>query len=386
MIPAVMKILFTTIDPVEIGRGHYTHIKELVEGLEKRGIEVTILFGFDGKPEIKSSGPFIDTGARLTRNNLIKDLINQYSTMFFIRKYIEQHKNNFSLIYGRDWILGTLGNNFPIPTISEFNGVPSQLRTYKGDGLLNKLYMKLLIERENKALVNSSRIICVSDSILNNLKHKVSPDHHSKLQVIDNGVNLDSYVLDESKFKEQRIIIVFIGSFTHWHGVEFIAPTMLPILDKYKHVDLLLIGSGPYLERVKSGLAIYKNTPRVQFTGRISMKEAAEKLSRCHIGFSPHKIGVLGAPLKILEYCGAGLTQVTSGIEGTEFLDEHNLGSLVEPGNVKGYQFALEKLLNNRHLIAERGIRARLYAERYLSWDNTVDKVFHVCRDVLKNA
>lgn len=381
-----MKILFTTVDPVEIGRGPYTHIKELVEGLENRGVEVTMLFGFDGKPDIKSTGGFIDTGTRLTRKDMVKDFINQYLTILFIKRYIKQNKNSYSLIYGRDWILGTLGNDFPIPTISEFNSIPSQLRIYKGSGLLNKLYTQLTIRRENKALVSSSRINCVSDGILNNLKNRVSPDQHSKMQVIDNGVNLNSYVFDESKFKKDRIKIIFIGSFTHWQGVEFIAPTMLPILDKYKHVDLLLIGSGPYLEGVKSGLAIYKNTPRVEFTGRISIKEAAEKLSRCHIGFSPHKTGVLGAPLKILEYCGAGLTQVTSGIEGTEFLEEHNLGSLVEPGNVKGYQFALEKLLNNRHLIAERGISARRYAERYLSWNNTVDKVFHVCQDVLANS
>ena len=382
----LIKILFTTIDPVEIGRGPYTHIKELVEGLEKRGAEVTMLFGFDGKPEIKSTGGFVDTGARLTRKNTIKDFINQYLSILFIKKHIRRNKNNYDLIYGRDWILGMLGNDFPIPTVSEFNGLNSQLRTYKEGGLLNRLYIKLLIKRENEAVINNSRIICVSDSILNTLKDRVAPKYHSKMQVIDNGVNLDSYVFDESKFKEHRIKIVFVGSFTHWHGIEYIAPTMLPILEEYEEVDLLLIGSGPYLEGVESDFKEYRNSGRVEFTGRLSMKEAAERLSSCHIGFSPHKAGVLGAPLKILEYCGAGLPQVTSGIKGTEFLEEHRLGLLVKPGNIKGYQFALEKVLNNRDLIAEMGIRARRYAETYLSWDHTVDKVFHICRDVLKNV
>jgi glycosyltransferase involved in cell wall biosynthesis len=381
-----VKILFTTVDPVEIGRGHYTHIKELVEGLEKRGVQVTMLFGFDGRPDIRCTGGFIDTGARLTRKRAIKDFVNQYTAGLSIKRHIRRNKGQYSLLYGRDWILGVLDGGFQIPTVSEFNGIPSQLREYRGSGLLDRIYIRLLTRRENRALISSSRVICVSEGILRNLKNRVSKKYHSKMRVIDNGVNLNSYVFDESKFLGNRIRIAFVGSFTHWHGVESIAPTMLPILEKYEKVDLLLIGSGPYSEGVKSDLRLYEHSGRVEFTGRIPMEEAAERLSKCHIGFSPHKAGVLGSPLKIREYCGAGLAQVTSRIEGAEFLEAHGLGLLVEPGRIEDYQAALERLLSSKDLIAEMGTRARRYAEKFLSWDNAVDRVLSVCREVSNDS
>ena len=379
-----MKLLFTSIDPVEIGRGHFTHIKELVEGFERRGAQVTMLFGYNGQPPINSTGGFIDTQARLERKDNINDFINQYLSVLFIRRYLKLHEKYYDILYGRDWILGELSNTLAIPTISEFNGIASQLREYKGRGLLNKLYSSLLIKREKRALIKSSRVICVSDGILRSLKKRVSLNHHHKMHVIENGVNLSRYTFNETKFNAERIKIVFIGSFAYWHGIEYIAPTILPILKKHNEVDLLLIGEGPHLEAIKHQFREYNNTARVEFTGRVSMEEAAKKLCGCHIGFSPHKAGVLGSPLKIREYCAAGLAQVTSGIRGTDFLEQHGLGLLINPGDIRGFQNAFMKLLEDRSLISEMAIKARMYAEKYLSWENAVERIFQVCKEVTK--
>ncbi len=380
-----MRILFTTVDPVEIGRGHYTHIKELVEGLERRGVQITMLFGFDGKPNIRSSGGFIDTGARLTRRDRIKDFFNQYLAISHIGRYIRNYAGNYDLIYGRDWILGSIGDCLDVPTISEFNGITSQLRMYKRGGILSRLYTGLLVRREKKAVVNSSLIICVSDSILNYLENVICPGYQHKMQVIDNGVNLEHYLFQESKFRADRIKIAFIGSFSYWHGVEYIAPTLRQILDKHKEVDLLLIGTGPNLKRVQVDLDEYWKRGQVEFTGRISIAEAAKALNECHIGFSPHRPGVLGAPLKIREYCAAGLALVASGIEGTEFISENGLGLVVKAGNITGFQLAFENLLRNKALMTGMATKARRYTENYLSWNNSIEKVYAACKEVRRN-
>jgi len=385
-----VKILLTTVDPVEPGRGHYTHIKELVEGLDRRGVAVTMLFGYMGNPQIRCTGGFIDTGARLTRGDKleykIKDFINQYSTISFIGKYIRRFGKEYHLIYGRDWILGTLGKRFDVPRISEFNGVTSHLRMYKRRGILDQLYSNLLKLREKRAVRDSSLVICVSDSILNHLGQAICPGHEQKMRVIDNGVNLSYYPFDASKFLEDRIRICFIGSFSYWHGTEYIVPALKPILEKQGEVDLLFIGSGPNLHMVKAGLKDHCASGRVRFTGRIPIEEAAKELSSCHIGFSPHKPGVLGAPLKTREYCAGGLALVASGISGTEFIEENDLGIVVAPGDVHGFEKAFEKLLSDRNGMKEMGMRARRYAERHLNWDDSVDKVYAACKEVLRDS
>jgi glycosyltransferase involved in cell wall biosynthesis len=378
-----MKILFTSIDPVEIGRGHYTHIKELVEGFEKRGVQVTMLFGYDGNPAIKSTGRFIDTGARLERKDSISDFINQYLSILFIKKHLKRYQRLYDLIYGRDWIVGEVSNILTIPSVSEFNGIASQLRVYKKQNLLNTFYSALLMRREKRALISSSRIICVSYGIMQSLKKRVSLNHHGKMHVIENGVNLNRYIVGHHKSYDERIKIVFIGSFAYWHGIEYIAPTILPILAKYDDVDLLLIGEGPKLKNLKHQFGAYANSGRVEYAGRIPMEEASQKLCQCHIGFAPHKNGVLGSPLKIREYCAAGLAQVTSKIQGTQFLAEKRLGILVTPGDISGFQSALEGLLQNRAIISEMGIKARQYAEDFLDWDSKIDKICEVCNAAL---
>ncbi len=381
-----MKVLLTTVDPVEVGRGHYTHIRELVEGLERRGVAVTMLFGYAGDPQIRCKGGFIDTGARLTRQDKLsyrlKDFGNQYMAMWYIRNYIRRYGKRYDIIYGRDWILGAIGRHLMLPTISEFNGVASQLRMYK-NGILNQIYTRLLIQRERRAVIDSSRIICVSESILRHLAEEICPGCFHKMQVIDNGVNLGHYRFKKTKFMETRLKIAFIGSFSYWHGIEYIVPTFRPVLEKHKYVDAVFIGSGPNLKMVKSGLDDFYRKGRVEFAGLLPIEEAANRLNRCHIGFSPHKGGVLGAPLKIREYCAAGLALVTSGIAGTEFIKEKDLGLVVRPGHIFGFQIAFESLLENRTKLFEMGTRAREYAERHFSWDDSVGKVYDACEQVL---
>lgn len=378
-----MRVLFTSVDPVEVGRGHYTHVKEIVEGFEKRGAQVTMLFGYEGNPAIKCTGGFINTRARLARDDSITDFVRQYRAIMFIKRYLKQHEQLFDIIYGRDWIVGELDSILNIPSVSEFNGVASQLRTYKEHSFLNRLYSSLLKKREKRALSSSSQIICVSDGVLLALKNMVSPNHHGKMDVIENGVNLEMYTFNQKKFIGDRIKIAFIGSFSYWHGVEYIAPAILPILSKYRDVDLLLIGDGPQLAGLRKQFAIYRNTERVQYTGRISVREAANTLCKCHIGFAPHRDGVLGSPLKIREYCAAGLVQVTSKIQGTQFLKDNALGVLVTPGDVPGFQLAMEKLVRNRTLISEMGITARKYAENFLGWDSKIDSIYDICKSIL---
>ena len=385
-----MRVLLTTVDPVEVGRGHYTHIKELVEGLEGRGVEVTMLFGYAGNPSIRCTGGFIDTGARLTRGdrleNKIKDFINQYLAICAIKSYVRRFGRNYHLIYGRDWILGTLGEGFDVPRISEFNGVTSHLRTFKRRSFLDRIYLGLLKKRERRAVRNSSLVICVSESIRDYLSQVICPDHMQKMRVIDNGVNLGYFQFDRSKFFADRIRICFIGSFSYWHGTEYIVPALRPILEKYREVDLIFIGFGPNLGMVKAGLKDHCASGRVEFTGRLPVREAAKRLSDCHIGFSPHKPGVLGAPLKIREYCAGGLALVASGIAGTEFIKRNDLGVVVAPGDIDGFQKAFESVLSDRNKMMEMGMQARKYAERHLSWRDSVDKVYAACKDVLRSS
>ncbi|MCF8082925.1 MAG: glycosyltransferase family 4 protein [Deltaproteobacteria bacterium] len=385
-----MKMLLTTVDPVEVGRGHYTHIKELVEGLERRGVAVTMLFGYMGNPQIHCTGGFIDTGARLIRGDRleykIKDFINQYLAICNINSYVRRFGKDYHLIYGRDWILGTLGNRFDAPKISEFNGVTSHLRTYKHVGILDRIYLTLLKNREKRAVRDSSLVLCVSESIRNHLGQAICPGHEHKMRVIDNGVNLDYFQFDTSKFSADRVKICFIGSFSYWHGIEYIVPVLEPILKNHKAVDLVFIGSGPNLDMVRTGLKDHYASGRVRFTGRIPIEEAAKKLSACHVGFSPHKPGVLGAPLKIREYCAGGLALVVSGISGTEFIKKNDLGIVVAPGDIRGFQRAFECLLKDRVGLMEKGRNARRYAEHHLSWHNSVEKVYDACKEMLKSS
>jgi glycosyltransferase involved in cell wall biosynthesis len=171
-----------------------------------------------------------------------------------------------------------------------------------------------------------------------------------------------------------RFVAGYCGTLDSWHGVEDLveAAAMLP-----RDTRVLIVGDGPNREQVQQCAVDFGVDDRVVMTGAVPETEVPHHLAAMDVGVAPYNAveRFYLSPLKVLEYCAAGLPMVATA-QG-ELTRLGGAATLVPPADPAALAAALAGLAEDpaRRQFMARAARAHAN-ER--TWDRAAQKLEEV--------
>ncbi len=239
----------------------------------------------------------------------------------------------------------------------------------------------------------AAKIICVSEPAKNHLVNAwdVPPE---KIHVMPNGVNIETFGRDydsaavRAEFGlSHEPVVMFVGGFQHWHGIERLVESFAQVLARFPGARLLLVGDGPARAAIEQKITALNINHAVQITGMIPHQRIPELLSIADVAAIPYpKLPqeLWFSPLKLYEYMAAGCAIVASRAGQIADVIEHEQnGVLVEPGDVNALAEAIADLLTDAEKRARLGQNARAQAVSQHSWARYIERLEAIYRSVL---
>jgi glycosyltransferase involved in cell wall biosynthesis len=228
-------------------------------------------------------------------------------------------------------------------------------------------------------------LVAISDVVRDQLLEAGVPA--SRVVVSPNGVDatvfrpdVDGAAVRHRLGVDGRVVIGFIGTFGHWHGVEHLAAAIPAVAAARPDVHFLLIGDGPLRAGVEAGLRSSALNGRVTFTGLVPYHEAPAHLAACDILVSPHGPSrtqrFIGSPTKLFEYMAMGRGIVASDLDQIGQVLEHGRTALlVPPADPAALARAIVSLIESPERARRLGEEARkVVLERY-TWEHNVRRM-----------
>lgn len=302
-----------------------------------------------------------------------------------------------------------LSNKYKIPLIVEYNGSEVWVQNNWGTDCLK--YSKLALDMEAYVLNSADTIITVSQVLQDELIER----GFEKEKIVFYPNCIDQRVYDYKNFQEadkvtlreklgfskKDKIFTFIGTFGAWHGVEFLANSIVRLVQNHKqeldnyNIKFLLIGDGLLGEKVR-GLLETEDTKRyVKFTGLIPQKEAPVFLSISDCFLSPHikqKGKFIGSPTKLFEYMAfakpiiaSNLDQIGEIFEYKLYANELNNFEIIEkesaivyePDNYEEFIKSILFVATKENELEGMGKNTYEMATEQYTWDVHVDKIIN---------
>jgi glycosyltransferase involved in cell wall biosynthesis len=232
------------------------------------------------------------------------------------------------------------------------------------------------------------RIICLSEPAKRHLieNWQVDPE---KIAVIPLGVNVDLFAkpYDAKSIRTQlgvydAPVVMFVGSFQKWHGLDRLAEGFAQILGRVPDARLLLVGDGPARKTIESKVKELGITHAVVFTGLVPHTRVPEMLSVADVVTAPYPRlpqELWFSPLKLYEYMAAGKAIVAAGAgQIADVIKSGHNGILFEPGNGDELAQAAIRLLTDGSERGRLGRNAQQQAIERHSWGRYARQVEEV--------
>jgi glycosyltransferase involved in cell wall biosynthesis len=207
---------------------------------------------------------------------------------------------------------------------------------------------------------------------------KVDP---SRVSVIQNGsAVVDLLPRDElrcfgsSAGPGRPLELIYVGAFDPWQNLPLLLRAVSSALASGSDIRLTMAGAGVLreeLEKLSTDLHLERH---ITFTGHLPMSELLGCLRKADVGVSPYTGRQEFTGLKQLDYKGAGLATIATGIPGQPSLIEHgHTGVIVPPDDEDALVAAIRDLERSPETVAQLGRQARLEAEQRHRWRHTAE-------------
>ena len=273
-----------------------------------------------------------------------------------------------------------------IPWIFELRDLwPESINTVKA--IKNKSILSILEKIEIFFYKNCTKIIAVTQSFKKDLINRGI--NHSKIEVVENGVNLENFTI-KNTFKKNlnlrnKFIIGYIGTIGMAHGIEFIVNSIPNI--KIKNIHFLIIGDGSRVGKIKdiankksiNNITIMKAVPRNEILGIYSQIDVA--LVNLNKSDSFKKV----IPSKIFE-AAACEKPILLGVEGESerIIKKFNAGICFKPENSTSFETAIKKIRDSKNYKKYQHGCKKLAAK--YSREVLAKKMFSIIKDIKENS
>jgi len=377
-------LILTGIFPPDIG-GPATQLDALIKELIKNGYQVQVLtFGQSDKTKY----PYPVKRVSNYWPYFLKSFVFLINGLFFALKS--------DILYSQD--LYTAGLTSLIikkilrkPLVTRFVG-DSAWETASARGWINddiltfqeKKYSWSIEWRKKirkKILVNSDKIIVVS-YFLKDLVQKIGLAKE-KIKVIYNSIDFLDTEPSSANKKELKqklgfkgITLLTIARLTPWKGVDMLIEIMPKLIEKYGQINLIIVGKGQELNKLKNLAQSLNLENSVFFLGKLDRQQTIEHLKAADLFVL--NTNYEGMSHCLLEAMKVGMPIITTKAGGNpETIKDGQTGLLTDYRNKEQWLKAISSILDNPAL-AERLVKeAKEDLERF-SWSKLIQKTINV--------
>ena len=245
----------------------------------------------------------------------------------------------------------------------------SEQVTKKFGTILGKIFHKLILLYEKKAVLRSDAVISVTPQIIDRVEVYGKPT-----ALIPNYPKIIGNVSFKEKHHKEdgEVNVCFAGVIDSIWNHE----NILKALGEIDNISFLLAGrvEKQYLEKLKK----YSAWSKTHYYGVISHEDVKKEIyAKSTIGLALLKYGTgwLGRDgtlgnTKLFEYMEAGISIICTDFKiWHEIIKKHNCGIMVDPNNVEEIKNAIITLAKNPELVKKMGENGRRAINRQYNWE-----------------
>jgi glycosyltransferase involved in cell wall biosynthesis len=348
-----IRIAYLSLEAPREGQATFTHVKEIVDGLRRRGfwveIHVPSYTGRERSPSaLRRILEYTVLQARLIWHWADYDLI-----------YVRAHFMAFPVAWFARWTRR--------PIVHEVNGAYVDVMIAHPWVRTFSIPLQWL---QRSQFRSADALIAVTEQLEKWLR---SEGCVNRIDVIPNGA-------DPELFSPQRRstmalaaeYAVYFGGLTRWHGVEVILDA-IQLPQWPADVGLVIIGDGQLRDLVGARAA---TDPRIHWLGRLKYEETGGVVASALAGLvvinSRGDRGRTGMfPLKLFETLASGIPAIVTDYPGqADLVRTHDCGMVIPPDDAAALASAVAQLANNRAQARAQGARGRALIVKGHSWDH----------------
>jgi L-malate glycosyltransferase len=190
--------------------------------------------------------------------------------------------------------------------------------------------------------------------------------------------------VDPNKFyplakNDDEIVVGTVKSLESIYGIDLLIKAF-SMLNGDK-LALEIVGDGSQIEVYKTLVADLKISDKVRFIGRIDQADVPEALNRMDIFVAASRSESFG--VSVIEASSCGLPVVSSNVGGLpEVIVNEKTGFIVPSGDVESLKDKIQHLVNSSSLRAKMGIAGRKFVLEHYVWDDCVDKMISIYKNI----
>ncbi|HLE16861.1 MAG TPA: glycosyltransferase family 4 protein [Syntrophales bacterium] len=192
-----------------------------------------------------------------------------------------------------------------------------------------------------------------------------------KVKTIYNGVNTNHFKPDQTA--KQRIIqkypqlagqkiVLFMSHVTPQKGLHLLLKVLPALLARGNNVSLFVVGGGDFLAEAKEMAVHLRISERVIFSGMVDIEALPDHINAADVFVLP-TLRREGLPLSILEAMACKIPVIASDIGGNASAVKNGNGILIPPGDIIKLEESIHLLLNDKALanrLAENGYQSAI--------------------------
>jgi glycosyltransferase involved in cell wall biosynthesis len=244
--------------------------------------------------------------------------------------------------------------------------------------IYQRTFSRYTFKRADKIIVHTKTYGATSRTLWNFeeavIPSAVNPQRFSK--------DLDFSKIEKKHGLSQKKVVLFVGRLVGHKGIDYLIDSarLTP-----KDVRYVIVGSGPYLDKLKKRARSKKVEKKVIFTGRVPFDDIPRYFAACDVFVLPSISRLEAFGLVILEAMASSKPVIVSNIPGvTEVVVEDVQGLHVEPMNAEDLAEKINILLSDKQMQKRMGDAGRKKVEEEYTWDKVVGQIEEVYKSVAR--
>ena len=400
-------ILFLFFYPDQVTASRLSY--EMAQDLVAKGLKVKVLCGMSKKYNVKTPVSRVETingidvkrlkYIQLPRSLKIGRIINYFSFLFsVIINWSKLLNNKCTIVYSDPPILPLIASInkslFKVKYIFVSNDIYPDIALATHQISENSFIYKVMNKVNNRMDKNVDKIIALSGDMKNYILKTREKITSNQIAVIPNWYdksNIDtSDNIEDAEIIELRekysLIILYSGNIGIAQDIQTIIETAKEL--KYsKEISFIFTGNGQKIEHLKTEIENHQLT-NIRLYDFLTDTKYADmlKVADAHVISLMNGVEGMAVPSKTYSYMSIGKPLIAIMSEDTDIAKDiqfHNLGCVLQQGDVETFAEYVLYLLNNRSEVEKIGEKVRkVFSENYTR-ELSVAKYYKVITEVI---
>ncbi len=281
-----------------------------------------------------------------------------------------------------------LGKIYKIPVVYELRSVwMYNYKTDKKENIFNKLINSMLLKLELITLKKSNYIVYLNNKLKEHIEELSKNFPASK--VIPNAVNLSLINSIRKKTETDEVVFGYVGTLTHYEGIEFLIETFQEMYDDGIKYKLLIYGNGVCRDSITQMIDSKENN--IHYNGSFPPDKISSAYSKINVIINPRlnlEITNNVTPLKPLEAIGYKKIFIGSDVKGIkELISNKSYGFLFKSENKEDLKKVVNEVYNmddtQKNFILEESYN---YVKSFKDWKANAIKYEKIYTNLIKKV